>query len=46
MKCCPKLHIPIKKQFTLHLSVRSGWVERGEVTDEKGGPEKGGVRTP
>ena len=36
----------IKKQFTLLLSVRSGWVEGGGVTDEKGGPGKGGVRTP
>ena len=46
VKCCPKLHIKqLKKQFTLHLSVRSGWVEGG-VTDEKGGPGKGGVRTP
>ena len=34
----------IKKQFTLHLSVRLGWV--GGVTDEKGGPGKGGGQDP
>ena len=34
------------EQFTLHLSVRSGWVEGG-VTDEKGGvQEKGGSGPP
>ena len=51
VKCCPKLHIKQLRNnlhyicFTLHLSVRSGWVGAG-VTDEKGGPGKGGVRTP
>ena len=35
----------IKKQFTLHLSVRSGWVG-GVFTDEKGGPGKGGSGPP
>ena len=43
VKCCPKLHI---KQLTLHLSVRSGWVGGGRVTDEKGGPGKGGGQDP
>ena len=38
-------YLTIKKQFTLHLSVRSGWVGGG-VTDEKGGPGKGGGQDP
>ena len=48
MKCCPKLHIKQLRnnlQFTLHLSVRSGWVEGG-VTDEKGGSRKRGGQDP
>ena len=36
-----------KKQFTLHLSVRSGCVGGGGgVTDERGGPGKGGGQDP
>ena len=38
--------LTIKKQFTLHLSVRSGWVGAGGVTDEKGGAGKGGSGPP
>ena len=40
-------YLTIKKQFTLHLSVRSGWVGGGgAVTDEKGGLGKGGGSGP
>ena len=40
-------YLTIKKQFTLLLSVRSGWVEGGWVTDERGGgPGKGGGSGP
>ena len=35
----------IKKQFTLHLSVRSGWFGGG-ITDEKGGSRKRGGQDP
>ena len=45
VKCCPKLHI--KQLRTIYITfvceIGLGW--RG-VTDEKGGPGKGGVRTP
>ena len=44
VKCCPKLHIK-QLRNNLHLSVRSGWVGGG-VTDEKGGPGKGGSGPP
>ena len=45
VKCCPKLHIKqleSKKQFTLHLSVRSGWVGAGGSQVKRGIQEKGG----
>ena len=39
-------YLTIKKQFTLHLSKRSGWVEGGGAQMKRGGPGKGGGQDP
>ena len=46
MKCCPKVHIKeLRNNFHyICLLDRVGW--KGGVTDEKGGPGKGGSGPP
>ena len=39
-------YLTIKKQFTLHLSVRSGWVGGGGSQMKRGVQEKGGGSGP
>ena len=46
MKCCPKLHIKQLRNNLHYICLwdRVGW--KGGVTDEKGGPGKGGGQDP
>ena len=47
VKCCPKLHIKqLRNKFTLHLSVRLGWVGEGVTDIKRWVQEKGGGQDP